>query len=141
MPLLPLHTMLFLFVLVDDGWSLFARVKFKPNYLKQYEQTFLVPEFDEAIRAYEGKEISVRGHYLPIEVSKNSIVVSKFPYASCFFCGGGGPESVVEVAFLQKPRKFKTDEIIIVKGKLKLNSADVDHMNFILTEAELLFPN
>ena len=122
----------------EDGWKLFAKVRFAPKYFPEYKEKFLVPSFDPAILSKVGIEITVRGHYLPFELDGNAVIVSKFPYAACFFCGGAGPESVVEVIFSRKPPKFKPDQLITVRGKLRLNDKDVNHMNFILYDAELL---
>ncbi len=123
----------------EDGWAHFAKVKFTSKYYKELKEHFLTPFFDSRIRAMEGTEIQLRGHYMPFEFDdKKTIVISKYPYAACFFCGGAGPESVAEVFFSSKPLKFKADQIITVKGKLKLNDADVNHLNFILTEARLV---
>jgi hypothetical protein len=58
--------------------------------------------------------------------------------SQCFFCGGGGPESIAEVTFKGTPSKFQVDDMITVKGKLKLNINDVDHVNFILLDAVLV---
>jgi hypothetical protein len=58
--------------------------------------------------------------------------------SQCFFCGGGGPESIAEVTFKVDPGKFQVDDLITVKGKLKLNASDIEHVNFILEEAVLV---
>ena len=62
------------------------------------------------------------------------LILSKNPMAACYFCGGSGPESIIEIAF-QKPPSFKTDEVIEVEGILKLNNEDVEHCNYILEKA------
>jgi len=127
-------------VATDDAWALFARVSFKPQFFKEYDQSFLVPDFRSEILSRKGQEITLQGHYMPIEMERNTIVISKFPYAACFFCGGAGPESVAEVVFATKPPKFKVDQVIKVKGKLALNDNDVNHLNFIIQEAVLITP-
>jgi hypothetical protein len=66
------------------------------------------------------------------------IILSKVPYSACFFCGGAGPESVVEVYFTDKHPRFKADQVIKVTGILRLNDTDITHMNFILTGATLV---
>ncbi len=122
-----------------ETWDLFARVKFTPKFYKEFNEYFLAPKFDDKIKSFEGKEVVLKGHYLPFDLpNKHQIVISKFPFAQCFFCGGAGPESVAEVHFKEKPRKFKADEVIVVKGKLRLNDSDVNHVNFILEDAELV---
>jgi hypothetical protein len=123
---------------LDDGWKLFARVAFEPKYFPEFKEKYLVPNFNQAIVSKVGTSITLRGHYLPFDMQGNSIIISKFPYAACFFCGGAGPESVAEIFFSGKPPKFKADQVITVKGKLRLNDKDVNHMNFILDDAELL---
>jgi len=123
----------------SDGWLLFAKVKFNSVFFKEYKENFLVPVFDSKIKAYEGMEISLQGHYLPMDLDGNNVIIlSKYPYAQCFFCGGAGPESVAEIVFSTKHPKLKTDQFIKVTGKLQLNDTDVNHLNFILKEASLL---
>jgi hypothetical protein len=124
----------------EDGWVTLARVKFTSIFFKEMNEYFLVPSFTPELRAKIGKEFSLKGHYIPFDLEGNAIVLSKNPYASCFFCGGAGPESVAEINFKTKRPKLKADQIITVKGKLRLNGTDVNHMNFILDEAEILTP-
>jgi hypothetical protein len=126
---------------VTNGWVLFSQVKYTQRFFKEYNEYFLVPAFDARMRHYENQEILLKGHYMPLDLEeKNVIILSKFPYSACFFCGGAGPESVAEIHFRVTPRRFKTDQVLQVSGKLLLNANDVNHMNFILKDAELLTP-
>jgi len=118
------------------GWSQLSDVKLKWKYEKQFGQQIQVPVFGEKLRALEGKAFVVSGYYIPAELDKNSIILSKLPYASCFFCGGAGIDSVIEIQFAKKLRRFKLDEIVKVSGTLHLNDSDYDHMIFILTNAK-----
>lgn len=135
-----LSVMLFYSVLTQpssDGWDLFAKVKFSPQLVKEVNEYFLIPVFDSRIRFYEGKEMTLEGYYMPLDLENgHTIVLSKNPYAQCFFCGGAGPESVAEISFSNRPPKFKVDQIVRVTGILKLNDKDINHMNFILTDAK-----
>ena len=45
---------------------------------------------------------------------------------------------IAEVNFAKDPGKFQVDDLISVRGKLKLNSSDMDHVNFILNDAVVL---
>lgn len=122
-----------------DGWKMFARVKFNSTFIKELNEYYLVPAFDKTMRESEGAEVTLKGHYMPMENDDSHVIVlSKFPYSMCFFCGGAGPESVAEVVFESKPPRLKVDQVITVKGRLKLNNSDVNHLNFILTESTLL---
>lgn len=121
-----------------NGWPAFARVKFESKFFKEQNEYFLVPMFDQRINSLAGTEITLKGYYLPFDLPKNQLIISKNPYASCFFCGGSGPESVAETVLKSKAPKLKVDQIITIKGKLKLNGTDINHMTFILENAEIL---
>lgn len=121
-----------------DAWDLFKRVKFKTKYNSFYNTNFQYPEFDAETRALEGKEITLEGYYVPYDFEdETSIMLSRVPYAQCFFCGGAGPESVAEVVFAQKRPDFELDELVTVTGKLKLNEKDMTRMTFIIENAKL----
>lgn len=122
----------------SDGWTVFARVKFKSTFFKEINEYFLVPTFSTELNTLVGKDFTLKGHYIPFDLPANTIILSKNPFASCFFCGGAGPESVAEINFKNKRPKLKVDQVIEVKGILRLNGTDINHMNFILDEAELL---
>lgn len=122
-----------------EGWNLFAKTKFETKYNEKAAEYFLTPSFPAEVKGMVGKEVDLEGYYLPIDVSGNAyIVLSKFPYSQCFFCGGAGPETIAEVTFKNPPGKFEADQFIRVKGKLKLNETDVDHVNFLLVDAVLV---
>jgi hypothetical protein len=122
-----------------EGWMIFSKVKFTSKYYKAHDQYFLTPSLDVLIRAYEGKSFILKGHYIPMDIDdKQVIILSRYPYSACFFCGGAGPESVAEIHFTEKAPKLKADQVIRVKGRLKLNDRDITHMNFILEEAALV---
>jgi hypothetical protein len=122
----------------SNGWDIFAKVKFTPQLVKEVNEYFLIPFFDSRIRFYEGKEMTLEGYYIPMDLEgRHTIILSRHPYAQCFFCGGAGPESISEVIFASKPPKFKADQIIKVSGTLRLNDKDINHLNFILENATL----
>ena len=115
-------------------WNDFADVSFTDVYSAKYDEYFLKPTFGTVIKSYEGSKISIEGYFLDFTYEEEFFMVSKNPMSSCFFCGGAGPESIVEVIFKQKPN-FKTDQIVKITGYLKLNTEDVDHCNYIITDA------
>ena len=63
-------------------------------------------------------------------------MLSSLPINACFFCGVGGPETIVEV-FLLEPIGY-TDKPLEIKGKLILNDKNPDKMIYILEKAEFL---
>jgi uncharacterized membrane protein YcgQ (UPF0703/DUF1980 family) len=122
-----------------DMWAEFAKTKFEPKYYEKIGEYLFYPNFSAELKALEGKEITVQGFYVPFAPEDgNYIIVSKYPMSQCFFCGGAGPESIAEVTFLKSTQKFQVDDLITVKGKLKLNAEDIEHVNFILSDAVLV---
>jgi hypothetical protein len=122
-----------------DSWNEFAKTKFEPKYYEKLGEYQFYPNFTTSLKGMAGKEIMIEGYYVPFAPEgDNYIILSKFPMSQCFFCGGGGPESVVEVNFQKDIPRVQVDDLILVKGKLKLNTDDFDHVNFILTDAVLV---
>lgn len=123
-----------------DIWALLSKTRFVEKLNREYGMYFLYPIFPDELKALEGKLVEVTGFYIPLDVSTSEFaVLSKFPNAECFFCGGAGPESIVVAYLKNKPSKrIKVDEIITIKGKLKLNDSDIDELNFILMDAEII---
>ncbi|KEO74419.1 hypothetical protein [Anditalea andensis] len=97
-----------------------------------------LPVFDDKIKKLEGKAITADGYIIPFEgmFKPEHIILSSLPLAECFFCGSGGPETVMEV-MLKKPIKY-TSKRVQVKGTLVLNSKDPEKLMYILKDAELL---
>lgn len=119
-----------------DLWNTFAKTKFEPKYYEKIGEYLFYPTFSDDLKALEGKEVTLEGFYVPFAPEEGDyIILSKFPMSQCFFCGGGGPESIAEVTFKNSPGNFQVDDVVTVKGKLKLNADDVDHVNFILVDA------
>jgi hypothetical protein len=119
-----------------DAWNEFAKTKFEPKYNEKTSEYLFYPGFTNELKALVGKDVILEGYYVPFAPEDGDyIILSKFPMSQCFFCGGSGPESVVEVNFSKDPGKFQVDDLITVKGKLKLNADDQEHVNFILTDA------
>lgn len=121
------------------GWETFADVEFEIRYVEELGYDVEYPIFKQEILRKDGDVMELSGHYLPLDYGRQKIIISKLPFASCFFCGGGvGQETIAEIQFADEPRRFIPDEIITIRGRLKLNQSDYDHMVFILEEAELV---
>ena len=104
--------------------------KAKDN-LGDYEK----PIFSAAAKALNGKTVTLPGYMVPFEngVKGTHFMLSSMPLNACFFCGVGGPETVVEV-FLKEPVTY-TERPVQITGVLKLNSTDPDKMLYILENA------
>lgn len=91
--------------------------------------------FGDQVKALEGKEIVLKGYLLPVDIEGGMLVLSEFPFSSCFFCGGAGPESVVELRYKKSKLKYKPDEFATIKGIFRLNT-DEFALSYMLENAE-----
>lgn len=118
----------------NEGWELFQKVIFTPEYFEEANSYFEVPTFNEELLAIEGEDVTLTGYIIPFE-SDSLFMLSALPFASCFFCGGAGPETAAEVVLKDPVKTLVLDDYVTIKGKLKLNKDDINHLNFILKEA------
>nr|WP_158858217.1 hypothetical protein [Lunatibacter salilacus] len=97
-----------------------------------------LPVFGPKIKDMEGKVVEADGYIIPFEgmFKPEHIILSSLPLAECFFCGSGGPETVMEV-MLSTPVKY-TSKRVKVKGTLTLNDKDPEKLMYILTDAQLM---
>lgn len=121
----------------DGIWHELAKVEYEKKYNKELNENINYPIFSPEIQALEGKTVNVTGYVIPLEIGSDYFVLSAFPFASCFFCGAAGPETVIEV-YSTKPLKLTGDDRITVRGRLELNRSDINHLMFMLRDAVLL---
>ena len=105
-------------------------------YIESEDVYYSFPFFGASVRALSGQEVIITGYILSIDPLKGYYVLSKGPFSSCFFCGVGGPESIIELNFKSSDIFFKMDEVVTLKGILNLNDEDIYRCNYILDQAE-----
>lgn len=120
------------------NWDLLKDVKYTEKYSEELGNITNVPNFGPKVKVLANKEVEISGYVIPLDVKQSLYVLSANPFAACFFCGGAGPESVMDLKFVKVPKRFKTDERITVRGKLKLNASDIYQLNYILEDAKLV---
>lgn len=122
----------------EGSWKTLSKITFVKKYDELLGFKVDMPVFGDEVRKLDGKEITIKGYVIPVEGYKShkEFVFSAYPYSMCFFCGGAGPETVMEV-FSKEPIKYSADPIII-KGKLKLNSDDINRLMYALHDAVLV---
>lgn len=122
----------------ENIWKTLGKITFKKQYDELLGFKVDVPVFSQEIIAMEGKVVTVKGYIIPVEGYKShkEFVFSAYPYNMCFFCGGAGPETVMEV-YAKEAIKY-TAEPVTIKGKLELNSTDVNRLIYTLNDVVLV---
>ena len=127
----------------EDGvlrltWKMLSDVVFTDEYSDEVQAYVPYPTFGAQLQAIEGREVLIEGYIIPLEETGDEtiLVLSALPYSSCFFCGGAGPESVMDIKLRpDEKRKFTTDDRMTFLGKLRLNDDDLYYLNYILEDA------
>lgn len=93
--------------------------------------------FPESIQKLEGKEIALSGYMYPLSQERQQLhfMLSALPISACFFCGIGGPQTVVEV-YAKHPVTMQ-DGAIHIQGTLRLQH-EQDSMLYQLMNASLV---
>jgi hypothetical protein len=118
-------------------WWMLQDVTFEDVFDSMTEQYYLKPIFGDKVLALNNQLVQISGYIIPVDISSGMYVLSAYPFSACYFCGGAGPESVMQLKFKELPKeKLKTDDYITFKGRLKLNSTNYEDLNYILLNAE-----
>ncbi|NJC27373.1 hypothetical protein [Neolewinella antarctica] len=119
-------------------WKTLSKITYEKKYDDLLGFKVDVPVFSKDIEKMEGQVVEVSGYIVPVEgyKSHSEFVFSAYPYNMCFFCGGAGPETVMEVTSTE-PVKYTTDKVRL-RGKLVLNNDDINRLMYVLEEAELI---
>jgi hypothetical protein len=116
-------------------WKLLGDIK----YIRKKHATYGEVEFPQVnlkLKSYHNKTVCLTGFIVPID-SKN-YALSKNVFASCFFCGKSGPETITGLKFKGSLPKLKTDTYLTIKGTFKVNETDVDNWIYNIENAEIV---
>ena len=127
----------FSFAQTEITWNDLEDVEFEDVYYDEVDEFIAYPHFGQSVLNLSGVEVLLTGYILALDPDKGYYILSKGPFASCFFCGGGGPETIVELELKNKNQYFMMDEVATIKGVLKLNEDDIYQCVYILQNAEV----
>lgn len=117
-------------------WSALETIKFTEVYNESMASWIQVPQWSDFQRdTWDGKVMKITGYAIVLDPVENIYALSAYPFSSCFFCGAAGPESVMELEFLN-PIDLVTDQVITVIGTLDLNTS-LEHLPITLINAKL----
>jgi hypothetical protein len=116
-------------------WKLLGDIKYIRKKHASYGEVEF-PQVNLKLKSYHNKTIYLTGFIVPID-SKN-YALSKNVFASCFFCGKSGPETIAGLKFKGGLPKLKTDTYLTIKGTFKVNETDVDEWIYNIENAEIV---
>ncbi len=127
-----------LFAQEKVNWKMLANVEHEVKYHEEEEVDYLHPTFSKSVQALEGKQIEITGFTLVLDEEAGYFILSQYPFASCFFCGGAGPETIIELKLKKPYPRVKMDEVRTLRGRLVLNYDDIYQCIYILQDIEFV---
>ena len=114
-------------------WKVFGATKETEAHSKTpdgYDNLYSKPEFQPALKALDGKTVTVKGFMFPLDGTdlQKHFLFGPFP-ATCPFQYHVGPPLVIEVDAGTHPVKFSYDPVVIT-GTLELIPDDPDYSTF-----------
>lgn len=120
-------------------WKLLGQIKYVKKPSKDYPEGVMFPVVNPTLKAKNKKTIVMSGFIIPID-NKN-YALSKNVFASCFFCGQAGPETIMGIKFKNPGMKLKTDQYVTLQGTFRYNDNDVDDWIYHVENAVIVKGN
>lgn len=118
------------------NWKLLGQIKYLKKPSKDYPEGVMFPVINPTLKAKNNKTIYMTGFIVPID-NKN-YALSKNVFASCFFCGQAGPETIMGIKFKNPATKLKTDQYVTLQGTFRYNDDDVDDWIYHIENAVIV---
>ncbi len=119
-------------------WKLLGQIKFLKKPHKEYGEVDF-PLINTTVKKLSQKKVYISGFIVPID-NKN-YAISKNVFASCFFCGNAGPETIMGLHFKGNTPKLKTDQYVVIEGTLRINENNVEDWIYNLDDVKILKGN
>ena len=119
-------------------WKDVVEIYAKEFRLKEKNPTSVLNKNTLSLKDVENKKVTIRGYFLDIDPNGKWYVLSKNPFATCFFCGKSGPETILELLDYENvKKKFKSDDLVEVTGFFNIVYDPEDRMSFVLEKASI----
>ena len=116
-------------------WKLLGEIKYMKKKHASYGEVDF-PIINTKLKKLAKKTIVMSGFIVPID-NKN-YALSKNVFASCFFYGKSGPETIMGIKFKGATPKLKTDTYLTIKGTFRPNEDDVEDWIYNCDNAEIV---
>lgn len=117
-------------------WKQLGVIKFVKKQHKDYPEGVMFPLVNANLKAKAKKKIAVSGFIVPID--NTTYALSKNVFASCFFCGQAGPETIMGIKFRGSTPKLKTDQYVTLEGNFRVNETDIEDWIYHIEDAVIV---
>jgi hypothetical protein len=120
-------------------WKMLGVIKFVKKPHPEYKEGVMFPVINASVKAKGKKRVLLSGFIIPVDPT--TFALSKNVFASCFFCGQAGPETITGIKFRGKTPKLKTDQYVTLEGVFRYNDTDVDDWIYHIEDAVIVKGN
>lgn len=117
------------------SWKLLGEIKFLKKQDKVYGEVQF-PVINTKLKQTQKKRVVMSGFIVPID--NKSYALSKNVFASCFFCGKSGPETIMGIKFRGGNPKLRTDQYVTLEGTFRYNDSNVDDWIYHIEDAVIV---
>jgi len=117
------------------NWNILGDIKYVNRKDPRYGEISF-PVVNSKLKLLQGKKITMTGFIVPID--NKTYALSKNVFASCFFCGQAGPETIMGIVFKGETPKLKTDQYVTLEGTFRYNENDVDDWIYHIENAVII---
>ena len=117
-------------------WKVLGEIKYVKKPSKDYPDGVMFPIINSNLKLKGKKKIVMSGFIIPID--NVSYALSKNVFASCFFCGQAGPETIMGIKFKGATPKLKTDQYVTMEGTFRYNDNDVNDWIYHIENAVIV---
>jgi hypothetical protein len=118
------------------SWKLLGQIKFVQKPHPDYPEGVMFPVINSTLKTKGKKKIVMSGFIIPID--NTSYALSKNVFASCFFCGGAGPETIMGIQFKGATPRLKTDQYVTLEGTFRYNDDNVEDWIYHIENAVIV---
>ncbi|NBL65504.1 hypothetical protein GV828_09860 [Flavobacterium sp. NST-5] len=118
------------------NWKLLGVIKYVKKMHKDYPEGVQYPIINTTLKAKNKKRIVMSGFIIPID--NTTYALSKNVFASCFFCGQAGPETIMGIKFKGSTPKLKTDQYVTLEGNFRINETNIEDWIYHIEDAVIV---
>ncbi len=114
-------------------WKMLGEIKYEKKTSKDYPEGVMFPIINPTLKAKKDKKITITGFIIPVD--NKTYALSKNVFASCFFCGQAGPETIMGIQFKNPGIKLKPHKFVPLEAKFWYNYSDVNDWIYHIDDA------
>jgi len=122
------------------SWEQLADVTWSETYIDSLGYNEIKGDFGPEVLALNGQEVIISGYVIPLDAMGLSYALSRTSFASCFFCGQAGAETVMDlnVKPTSIPPNRQKEHLISFKGIFVVKESNASGLHYTLDMASEL---